>query len=97
MAEGYLTLMTGEGKEGKKDMKQRKCRSERRNRAIEGARERGVRVTDLLFDLSLTSDRPETGMWLPSGLAHHAVIPADLFLNVLWIMLLWLTSFFLCS
>lgn len=49
----------------------------------------GLRFTDLLFDLSLTSKRPQTDMWLPSGLAYHAIIPADLFLNVSWIVPLW--------
>lgn len=53
-------------------------------------RSEGLRVADLLFDLSLTSERPHTDMWLPSGPAYHAIMPSDLFLNVTWIMLLWL-------
>lgn len=55
-----------------------------------GSQRAGLRVTDLLFDLSLTSKRPQTDMWLPSGLAYHAIIPAYLFLNVTQIVLLWL-------
>lgn len=36
------------------------------NRGRTGA---GLPFTDLLFDLAPTSERPETDMWLPSGLA----------------------------
>lgn len=43
-------------------------------------------VTDLLLDLRLTSERPQTDMWLPSGLVYHAILPADLSLNGGWIV-----------
>ena len=64
------------------DIKQRENRTAS-NWAAGGGRARGcVRMTELLFDLSLTSRRPQTDMCLPSGLAYRSIIPADLFLNV---------------
>lgn len=78
--------------EGKKKVwdqqkkERRKTNKRERNGATRGGREGGLCFTDLLFDLSLTCKRPQTDMWLPSGLVYHAIMPADLFLNVSWIV-----------